>query len=277
MKALRRHNSKISVLTLLGMTLILGVPWCDGAVAASDGPHFELIWPEKAAYVHRPFVGVIEGTWSGATDDFLIFPTEIPALDWATARVTATHVFSDQGTAKIRQTVEITPTQPGNFEIPALVVRYMAGAASEVDETQTTVFSFPATSLVVSDAPSGQWGLYGIGGIAVIAVLVGWYLGRRRRDRVSEPVESPYTHVQRLLHLARRHRLDGHYYDLYQELHRVALQLKDIEGGAVLAEKFGHRVQEVGFQGVRPKDEEMDSDFREIERAVSRWKEGLQT
>jgi hypothetical protein len=69
--------------------------------------------------------------------------------------------------------------------------------------------------------------------------------------------------------------LDGHFYEYYLELARAVNALPAERKPAGLAETLQGRAQAVGYQGVRPTEDEMDGDFRDVERALTRYKESL--
>jgi hypothetical protein len=83
--------------------------------------------------------------------------------------------------------------------------------------------------------------------------------------------------VQGALHAARRQRLDGKFYEFYLELGRAAAALPSEGRPPGLAETLKARAQEVGYKGVRPTDDRMDGDVRDVERALTRYKETLPT
>ena len=114
------------------------------------------------------------------------------------------------------------------------------------------------------------------GGIAAIVALVigigvGFWFYRRKKRVLPGQEEDVMTVARELLHHARRNRLDGDLYACYQSLLKSAeaLQTVNIEAKNV-ADSIRARIPAVGFQGVRPTDDEMDGLFRDIERIIAR-------
>jgi hypothetical protein len=83
--------------------------------------------------------------------------------------------------------------------------------------------------------------------------------------------------VAEAVRLARVHRQEGDFYKFYLELARAASALPDPGEPPNLAAALKARAQEAGYKGARPTDDQMDGDLRDLERAVARHKETLQT
>jgi hypothetical protein len=91
----------------------------------------------------------------------------------------------------------------------------------------------------------------------------------RRRPRApqgprQDPVEAARDHV----HAARRHRLDGDFYRFYQSL-AAAARTAGTPASLALAPRMDERAQQVGYQGVRPTEDELDGAVKDIERALT--------
>ncbi|NIA15493.1 MAG: hypothetical protein GWP08_15625 [Nitrospiraceae bacterium] len=104
----------------------------------------------------------------------------------------------------------------------------------------------------------------------------GWWLARRkRRPEPAAPSsdESSLSAVQDSLHRARKHRLDGRFYEYYTALSEAAADLSAKGESCELTAGLRARAQDVGYRGHRPTDDEMDGHFRDVERALARRKE----
>jgi hypothetical protein len=76
---------------------------------------------------------------------------------------------------------------------------------------------------------------------------------------------------------ARRHRQEGDFYQFYVGLSRAAGTLPADGHAPELAATLKTRAQETGYRGVRPTDDQMDGDLRDVERAMARHKENLKS
>ncbi|MBI4558312.1 MAG: hypothetical protein HY706_12090 [Candidatus Hydrogenedentes bacterium] len=65
--------------------------------------------------------------------------------------------------------------------------------------------------------------------------------------------------------------MDGQFYEFYCELERAARQLPS--RAATLCELLAQRMQDVGYRGLRPDPNQMQSDLRLFERAVKQANE----
>jgi hypothetical protein len=236
--------------------------------------------PSKEVHLGSSLQVVCSISWPGEASEYLVMPAELDTLDWASMRVTSLQTEIAAGAPLIKQTIKITPNRVGTFSVPNIRVPYFLGATlpteGEPNPVGLIVESFEVTVLEEKSNSSTLLLviLSSLGGL----LLLGFFLMRRNRGEQQAETLSPLEVVQHDLHAAKRHRLDGNYYEFYQDLVRVVTRLNDgASSETQLLETMQRRAQEVGFQGARLTEDEIDGDQRDIERAVARWKEESNT
>jgi hypothetical protein len=212
--------------------------------------------------------------WQGERDACVVLPLDLPQPEWGKAELKASRTERDGERWRVTQVVAYTAEKPGKYAVAPVEVEVITSNQPIVgvfEKTPGTRVKMEGTSITVSTAPSALvWS-----GVAVVAAVV---LGalllplkRRRKGGVSGQEEDVVGVSHELVHAARRCRLDGDYYACYQSLLRAAeaLQTVNIDAKAV-ADGIRARIPAVGFQGVRPTDDELDGLFRDIERIIAR-------
>lgn len=275
------------------VTLALSVLACDKAGAE---PELHIIPQQGLAHPNQAYRVTLEVTWSGGASDYAILPAEMDPIDWGTMTIRAARAFvRDAGNGEsqnvVSQTLEFVPNKVGEFTTPAIRVFYLnPGAtppAEKVDHGTAPPDSSASPSLgaepftiVVRPARTTLFWISGGLGASLLLTAVGWWsvhLLHRRQPTLYTGGSVPASQtVQFTLHRARQHRLDGKFYEYYVELARAAEQLPPAGQPGGLAAALKARAQEVGYKGVRPTDDAMDGDFREIERALTRCGEDAQ-
>ena len=173
------------------------------------------------------------------------------------------------------QVVEYTASKPGTYTVAPVEIPVITSNQPIVGTFANT----PATRVKMQEASISvvgpvQWKLWGsiVGALGVAGgALLALFLYKRRRVGESGQEEDVVGVSRELLHDARRCRLDGDLYPCYQSLLKTAeaLQTVNIDAKGV-ADTIRARIPAVGFQGVRPTDDEMDGLFRDIERIIAR-------
>ena len=249
------------------------------ALPAVAEPVLEFTAPTSTARPGEAYALDLRVTWTGDASDVVVLPPEIGNIDWGDVQLGTTTSGGAEGAWFVSHRIEVVPAEAGDFEMPEITVPYsidkmeaLGGAApGDVPHIlQTDVF-------LVHVRPD-RTGLYLAGGVLAIALIgSALVLLRRRAARNAADARlsalTPKERVQALLHDARRHRLDGNYYLYYVVLAQAAEMLGELGGDPALAEKLSARSQEVGYQGSRPTDDEMDGALREFERALAQSKE----
>ncbi len=258
---------------------------------------------------------VCEVSWAGNASDYTILPAEADPVDWGTVALTEAKAFVRNDAAGARnivsQTIEITPASippnnTGSFKTPAIRIAYFNPEATPPAESAAPPAAAPGTVPPVSSASpslgadpfdlmvcpdrSPIWISGGLGASLLLTALGWWSVRRLRRPQPTlkngvrdsglgsrERGESTSDVVAEAIRLARVHRQEGDFYKFYLELARAASSLPDPGEPPNLAAALKARAQEVGYRDARPTDDQMDGDLRDLERAVARHKETLQT
>jgi hypothetical protein len=261
---------------------------CIGLAAGAgygSEPVIEVTGPSSPCVVHKPFVVECRVQWEGPADAYVVLPAEWDAVDWGAVRVISTETWGEGDTHGVTERLEVIAERAGSFELGPIRIPYAAKAAGGSNvlgadqEPATFVKSEPITVVIVAKAPLG-WPIWaGIGAGVVLALAVSGALvfeARRRRGPMG-PAVTPQEEIQSGLHDARRQRLDGDYYAFYVQLERALARLETLNAGdaetQTLRQSIKRRMEDTGYRGVRPSDDQMDGDIKDVERAVKRWRE----
>lgn len=215
--------------------------------------------------------------WEGAPDAFVVFPIECPQLDWGTAEVIRTAAEAEDSGTVVTQTLQVIAKDAGRFEIPPLRIEYAAKEQLDAANGAAPVRDVLEGEKIVLEAKApGRVSTYILGAVAVFALgltvaALAWL--RRGRQAGGGPALSPMERVSEALHAARRYRLDGDFYAFYRMLGEAIAQMPADSGAAELKKKYEARSREVGYQGVRPTEDQLEGDLRDLERALAHWKE----
>lgn len=251
--------------------------------AAHPQPELHIRTPDGPARPNRPYRLVYEAIWPGDPLDFSVLPLETHSPDWGIIAIVEMSAFVRDGLNVVSQTVEITPKEPGEFEMPELRIAYLHPGATPPAENAAPQTAPPdsgappslrAEPFTITVRPARTW-FWISGGLGVpLFILLCWWLVRRWRGGqhpsgapTAAPVDA--ASVEQALQRARRCRLDGRFYEFYNELAHAAAALP----GRELAATLEQRAQHVGYTGERPTDDRMDGDLRAVERALARRKE----
>ena len=235
---------------------------------------------------------ICEISWSGNAGEYAILPAEPGKMDWAT--VTTVHAESTvhNGVQTVTQTLDLVPTKTGEFTVPEIRVSYLnpettspaekatPGTTPSESSASPSLRSDPFT-IVVRPARTLFWISGGLGA-SLLLIAVGWALARYRvrrsptnkKDRAvvrggqEGSTGFDVAHVQQLMRDANVKRMNGDFYGFYLELTQAAAVIPE---SVALAQMFEKRGQDVGYKGMRPTQDMMDGDLRDIERALARY------
>ncbi len=213
-------------------------------------------------------------SWTDGDGSLVVLPPELPALEWGTAAVLEMHI-RDYETQFV---VGCRANNPGTYSLPALTIRLVKDLDSAVTTitkldgaTPTQVMESEPVQVVFRKPHTTLW----IGGI-LIALLAGIGIAvyRQHKSRLEEtnvPGASPLEQAQELLHQARRSRLDGDFYAFYRALHGAltCIAAHSPEPHTTLREKIKRAIDDTGYRGMRPSDDVLEGDFRDVERIVA--------
>ncbi len=213
--------------------------------------------------------------WQGARDACIVLPLTPNQPDWGAAALKSSRSEQDGQRWRVVQSVEYTPTKAGKYSIsPAEVTALTANQpiVGKFDSVPGTLLKMEGASFSVTDGKRRR--IYGFTAVGLFVLLLAGVAARRYVRRGETKVELGQDAVvvcRDLLHEARRCRLDGDSYGCYQSLLKSAEALQTVAVDARnVADAVRSRIPAVGFQGVRPTDDEMDGLFRDIERIIAR-------
>ena len=264
--------------------------WLVACHSAAGAPELNVQKAAGPAHPGKPYRIVCEISWVGAPTIYTILPARIDDIGWGRAEVATVESFLRDGANVTAQTVEIVPDAPGSYQTPAISISYLTPdiaappKAPEASQPASTPPELPSLkvepfALEVRGPNVLAWALGCLGSFGLLAgcaALATWPARRRRKRKQIVP-ESPDSRVdfraaQGALHEAKKCRLDGKPYEFYVALRNAAATLSH-NGRGELSDTLAKRAQTVGYKGVRPTDDEMDTDYREVERMLRRTTE----
>ncbi len=269
----------IAVVTAVLLSIVSGY-----AVAA--GPELHVTKPTGAAHPGQPYEVECVVGWQGKPGDYVVLPAEVEAVDWGAAAVVRMEAGTVDGQPMIRQVLSFVAGEAGRFEVPQIYIPYVAAPGdgssmpATIDESGSTVLPLEPFLIEVVPDRTAHWVFGGVLAAALVGVLAvaGYEWRRRRAAQQAEVATSPEEQAQAALHNARRKRLDGDFYAFYLELYRVVTLLRaggtadeELEG---LAKCLKGRADEAGYKGVRPTDDQMEGDYRDVERVLAKRRAG---
>lgn len=245
---------QLLTIALLVQCLNLALP------AAADSDGWDVIYP-SATRPGEPAVMTFRYTWHDAETP----APGIAAPEWGAlpggVRASLQRHTTETRPAETVSRVEIafTADEPGAYAIPSIDVA--------LRDAPREAFSSESFTLHVSVGHAEQWMAALAGGVLLCTGGFIWLRQRRRRAGLATASgQSRTDQIAGKLHEARRYRLDGNFYHYYQALTDAAA-LCDRAPDEDLVGKLRERTRQVGYQGLRPSDDELDSVMREVERA----------
>lgn len=226
----------------------------------------------SSLHVSETYRVVYRVQWEGGQDGLTVSCPEAPSLDWATSTFSGERASREGSVNVIEYVLELQPLSVGSQTLPSLSFGLHLPTETGTEIPQT--LSSEAVTLEVTPPPKTALWLGGAAGVSILVIGgVAARAYRRRRAAGSGETEAPLEgSLQELIHAARRSQLDGDFYGYYRQLIRAG-ELLGSEQGAALARKFERKAQEVGFQGVRPTDDDLRADLREVERLMAKMRE----
>jgi hypothetical protein len=226
-----------------------------------------------------PFEAELHVSWAGEQRSYVAQPTVFDAPEGATVELHAVEVSADAPEAAVLRFV-ITASEPGALRLPELRVGLLEATADTATlgeaPSPAATLTVPAQEIAVLGPPIALGPVYlAAAGVLVLAVLGAVWVQRRRvkSRRVAEGPVPLDEQVQAKLHAARRLRLDGDFYHFYRALADAAGLLAQEPETHALAAKLQMQAQQAGYSGVRPHDDDMNSHVRDVERALTRYRE----
>ena len=249
------------------------------AMTAGAAPTLEAI-PQKYAALPGEFYPVdYKVSWPGDAGAYTVLPPVLPEVPWGEAVLLEVRSRKQGDINETRLVVGFRAAEPGDYEAPALDVRVLewAGTPSPTVETiapETPALVLTAAPLTVAVRKSRVPAL--VLAVIVTLLLLGmalvWAARRRTGDRSDAPRLTPAEQGRALLHEARRHRLDGDYYAFYRTLRRacdLAARISDNPDTA-LCTRLDERIDDTGYRGRRPSEDDLEGDFKDVEQLVAR-------
>lgn len=266
----------LSSLGLAAVGIILGM-----SARADAEPTLEVVVPDSGPRVNEPYDVTYVVSWTGAADAYAIMPPSFEGVDWAELTAAAAGVETTGSTHKVLQTLRLIGFEEGEYTIPAVSIAYaplssLLGsgaseqAAVELDtagQSYETLQAEPIPVTVLPEARAWSWAI-GIGVIVVLVLAVSGALivARGRGSRASRESMDGGATLDQALRRAEQSRLDGDFYEFYRHLVDAAGFLPASKERQALVTRLRQTAQDVGYKGVRPRDEEMDGMLKDIER-----------
>lgn len=242
-------------------------------------PVLNIIEAPASGRVGQPIPLVLEVSWDNPEEAQHLAPPEIPEVDWGQAKVVRSTAETRQGRARVEWTIAFTANEAGTHETPEFEIPILLPEAATPTETgQTGTFPpdlsvYPALSVapfLLRVSPDrtpiqffGGLGSLLILGLILAAALMFWYKSKSRQQ--SAESISPMDRARATLQQAREARLAGDYYAIYRALTKT-LEIFGEGADPQLVQTLEKRVQDTGYRGYKPTHDELDGDFRAVER-----------
>lgn len=257
MPRLRTHIQLLAGLTMtLAATLAAHaeVPVCEATIVSADG------------HANTQEL-ILEVAWEGDSTAWTILPPSLPSIEgiaWGDTRAVAS---STENGATVTYHARVTG-DPGVYTVPAISL----DGLRKGEDTEPVVIASEPVELTFS-APAAAPVFPIAGGIAVgLAVLTGVFLALSRGRGVSQAVRDvepgEIADDTDLLAIASKRRIEGDTYGFYRALADAA------RSDAGLVERLQRCAEDAGFRGIEVTADQMDLDYRAVERlAANRDKE----
>jgi hypothetical protein len=264
------------------------------AECAYADPAVESIPGNQPAHPGQPYEIVCEVTWGGAPDAYVILPAEVDLADWAEVTIGTARGFVRDGKNVVSQSVFITPSAAGDYEVPEIRIGYLRPedlAPPEPSDAEKDNGNAPeefprlrvdGLALEVRADLTVLWvalGIIAFIGAVILTVVLRLAIQASGRNRPAPTAAEPhvdFTEALRVSHLAlheaKKRRLDGDVYAFYQELTRAVSGLGP--QAEELAGQLRKQADDVGFKDLRPVEDELDSDYRAVSRLMKQIVEG---
>ncbi len=271
-----RKNVTTIAFILLLLFFIAIVSFADSKEAISINP------VEKHIYTNQYFQILVQVNKEKGESPYCFFPPEFELKSDALSldvKKMATHESKEEVTLEVL--IEGMAKKPGDYKIGPIKIPYTLtseGFESEFikDNTRvlpTSYWDVPAVQVKVEDE---QWvkyrrySLLGGGIVCIIIISCGLWLWYSKRESQQVVISEPSSRES--LHEARKHRLDGNYYEYFRTLYGVAEKIygrKKQPELANLMKKIKEKMNEVGYKGVKSTEAEMDGFWKEVEKYLS--------
>jgi len=228
-------------------------------------------------------------SWSADGSGYRIPPPNPPDLPWAETTLVRTESRRVSGRQLIEHVFALIPREEGAFEVPSIAFEYSSLQEPPTAEARPPEQPDASNALMPLRAPPVPLEVKGplpraSAALLVTALLacllVGWFFvvrGRRRSAAGFESLDGRAATAPDMeassekLIAAAQCRLEGDAYGFYTHLAEATI------GNAGLVERLKRRAEDVGFRNIDPTPDEMDSDYRAVERVIEKHKKEQET
>jgi nitrogen fixation-related uncharacterized protein len=219
-------------------------------------------------------------SWTEAETDHVLLPPTLPELDWGTAQLLSMTVRREGSHVTADILLGIIPSQTGRHNFPSLELKVVPLDVETGAEENLVPLPLSPSELITTEeltvaATKGSPFLLpvSLAVVVLILALVLWLLRRRQRAATFvEPERSLEEELNTLLHQARRHRLDGNYYETYRSLHALAVKCGEHQAAVppTLLSRLEERMKDFGYRGKGPSETDLEGDFKDVEQLCAR-------
>lgn len=251
--------------------------WAGMGVA---GPDLEVIPQKYSARPGEVFPVEYTFTWQDAGSPYTVLPPALPSLDWGEAALLEVRAQSAGDVNKTRVIVGFTAAETGHHEVPAIEFRLMNWNTEDNTAVLTITPETPAqlltsTPLTIKVSAVGIPVIVAAIAVLLTVIVVGVAAWRFKRGTAPDTGAMSLSVTEQgaaLLHEARRHRLDGDYYAFYRVLRRAYDLVARVSGtpDERLCARLDVRIKDTGYRGLRPTEDDLEGDFKEVEQQVAR-------
>ena len=198
--------------------------------------------------------------WEGPADAWVVAPPSIPVVEnveWSSVSAVAS---ASEAESTIVYKTHVTG-DPGEYSLPSVAFSVKGEGDSTTITSEAVSVSIPAATTPPNPVVFGA-------AIATLVVIgAGVLIASRRKVTATGPVgadgESTDIDEEDLMAIASKRRIEGDAYGFYRSLAEAA------RSDAGLVERLQRSAEDAGFRGVEFTADQMDQDYRAVERIVA--------
>ncbi len=268
MTCMFKNSGLLVALLLLGMGGVHLRGWSEDAPTCST-----VVVADEASQGNTVRVEYIV-EWTGNPDKYLIWPLDMENPEWGISRLVTSGTMFENGRTRVVQTVEYTAKASGRHETPPVMIKWADAdfpASGLVEKIPPRTIEAKPVGIDFQSQGKAPHAVYIAAGALLACLAAGAGLVLRKRSRATADQSDPGAWLDAQYHQARRLSLDGDFYNAYLTLKTMAdhLAKSGKEEAATLARRLDERARAVGFQAVRPPDDEVEMFFKEAKRLAA--------
>ncbi len=259
--------------------IILFVFLCGSIFSAEERPFINIQIKEKNIFTEQKFEVDVLIKAEKTKDPYCFFPPVLKTTkvdDSLSLNIKKISTEETENEVNLKILLEGIAQEPGEYEIGPLEVPYVL-LTSDIEGMfiknntgviPTSQWIVPSINIKVRDGWFLKYSKLIYTGLVIIIffslslILILLFIYRDKGVKQKEEITVGET-----LHIARKYRLDGNYYEYLKTLYEILKKLEgkgDKEEYQRLEQKLRDKMNEVGYRGIKPTEQEMDVIWKEV-------------